>query len=117
MRAISDEPFVLQQTPISLTASIGFVPMPLPPREDPLPWERAIGIADMALYLAKVHGRNRAYGVRRLVNGDDETIAAVERDLQAAWRNRLVDIHMISGADHGAAGTPDEPASAAVMGR
>jgi diguanylate cyclase (GGDEF)-like protein len=117
MRAISDEPFVLQQTPISLTASIGFVPMPLPPREDPLPWERAIGIADMALYLAKVHGRNRAYGVRRLVNGDDETIAAVERDLQAAWRNRLVDIHMISGADHGAAGTPDESAIAAVMGR
>ena len=71
---------------ISITASVGFVPMPLPPREDPLPWERAIGLADMALYLAKVHGRNRGYGIRELVDADNETLAAVERDLEAAWR-------------------------------
>ena len=73
--------------------------MPLPPREDPLPWERAIGLADMALYLAKVHGRNRGYGIRELVDAENETLAAVEHDLEAAWRDGFVDVHVINGSD------------------
>jgi len=116
MQAIAAEPFLHHGTPISITASIGFVPMPLPPRTDPLPWERAIGIADMALYLAKVHGRNRAYGVRELVNGDDETLAAVERDLQAAWRSRLVEITMLSGTALAEPMPPPIPALVAGAG-
>ena len=99
MHAVSMEPFVYHGTSIPITASVGFVAMPLPPREDPLPWERAIGLADMALYLAKVHGRNRGYGVRELVDDDNGTLAAVEHDLEAAWRDGLVDVHVLSGAD------------------
>jgi diguanylate cyclase (GGDEF)-like protein len=99
MHAIAAEPFLYHGVSISATASIGFVPMPLPPRKDPLPWERAIGIADMALYLAKLHGRNRGYGVSELVDGENETLAGVERDLEAALRDGLVDVHVLSGAD------------------
>ena len=99
MHAVSMEPFVYHGTSIPITASVGFVAMPLPPREDPLPWERAIGLADMALYLAKVHGRNRGYGVRELVDDDNGTLAAVEHDLEAAWRDGLVDVHVLSGAE------------------
>ena len=118
MHAVSSQPFHHHGTAIPITASIGFVPMPLPPRRDPLPWERAIGIADMALYLAKVHGRNRCYGVTELANADDDTLAAVERDLQAAWRNRLVDIRMLNGgADDEAATEPAEPQSVAAAQR
>jgi len=98
MEAVASEPFVYQGTRIPITASVGFVPMPLPPREDQLPWERAIALADMALYLAKVHGRNRGYGIRELANADDETLAAVERDLEAAWRGGHVDLYVLGDA-------------------
>jgi hypothetical protein len=67
--------------------------------EKPLPWERAIGLADMALYLAKVHGRNRGYGVIELVDDDNGTLAAVEHDLETAWRSGLVDVHILTGAE------------------
>jgi len=87
--------------------------MPLPPRQDPLPWERAIGLADMALYLAKVHGRNRGYGVRELIDDDNATLAAVEHDLEAAWREGLVDIHVLCGDELPMPPTtPDSGASA-----
>ena len=99
MHAVSMEPFVHQGMSIPITASVGFVAMPLPPREVPLPWERAIGLADMALYLAKVHGRNRCYGIRELVDDDNGTLAAVEHDLEAAWRDGLVDVHVLTGAE------------------
>jgi hypothetical protein len=53
----------------------------------------------MALYLAKVHGRNRGYGIHELVDDENETLAAVEHDLEAALRDGLVDVHILSGAD------------------
>jgi predicted signal transduction protein with EAL and GGDEF domain len=96
---VSAEPFAWHGATIPMTASIGFVAMPLPPREKPLPWERAIGLADMALYLAKVNGRNRGYGVLELVDDDNGTLAAVEHDLEAAWRGGLVDVHVLVGTE------------------
>jgi len=95
MDAVAAAPFVHQGRRIPITASVGFVPMPLPPREDPLPWERAIALADMALYLAKMHGRNRGYGIRELADPSDATLSAVERDLGGAWRDKLVDLHVL----------------------
>jgi diguanylate cyclase (GGDEF)-like protein len=97
MHAIAAQPFLYHGVSIAATASVGYVPMPLPPREEPLPWERAIGLADMALYLAKLHGRNRGYGICELVDGENETLAAVERNLEAALRDGLVDVHVLSG--------------------
>jgi diguanylate cyclase (GGDEF)-like protein len=101
MDAVAAQPFVYQGARIPITASVGFVPMPLPPRTDPLPWERAIALADMALYLAKMHGRNRGYGIRELVDSENETLAAVERDLEAAWRDGYVDVHVLAGGESG----------------
>jgi diguanylate cyclase (GGDEF)-like protein len=79
MHAVAARPFVHRGTSIAITASVGFVPMPVPPRTDPLPWERAIALADMALYLAKVHGRNRSYGIRRLSPAGRRCAAASRR--------------------------------------
>ncbi len=99
MHAVSSAPFLYQGATIPLTTSIGFVPMPLPPHDVAMPWERAIGLADMALYLAKLHGRNRAYGICSLSSGDADTLARVERDLDTAWRDGLVDLHVLPGSD------------------
>ena len=101
MDAVAAQSFLYQGARIPITASVGFVPMPLPPRTDPLPWERAIALADMALYLAKMHGRNRGYGIRELVDAENETLAAVERDLEAAWRDGYVDLHVLASGDSG----------------
>ena len=62
-----------------------------------LPWERAVGLVDMALYMAKLHGRNCAYGIRRLRRSDDEAMARIERDLQSAWANGMVEMHLEPG--------------------
>ena len=71
--------------------------MPLPPAFVPLSWDRAIGLVDMALYMAKVNGRNRAYGLQRLLRDDAEALAAAERDLEHAWKSGLVEMQVLYG--------------------
>jgi predicted signal transduction protein with EAL and GGDEF domain len=96
-------------------ASIGYAPMPLPPENITIPWERAIGLADMALYMAKLDGRNCAYGIRRLRRSDDEAMERIERDLQSAWANGMVEMHLQRGPAVGtddSVETPHSPAPA-----
>jgi len=99
MRAIALEPIPYKSDRIQVTASIGYAPMPLPPEDVHLPWERAVGLVDMALYMAKLHGRNCAYGIRRLRRSDDEAMARIERNLESAWANGMVEMHLEPGPD------------------
>jgi len=109
MHSLAWEPIVHQGSNIHITASIGYAPMPLPPDSTALSWERAISLVDMALYMAKVHGRNRAYGIRGLRRTDDEALAAIERDLETAWANGMVDMHLQTGPDLGTTLIADAP--------
>jgi diguanylate cyclase (GGDEF)-like protein len=106
MRAIALEPIAYKSNRIHVTASIGYAPMPLPPEDVHLPWERAVSLVDMALYMAKLHGRNCAYGIRSLRRSDDEAMARIERNLESAWANGMVEMHLETGpevdAAHGA---------------
>lgn len=88
---------------ISVNVSIGYAPFPLIPLDQPLPWERAVNLVDMALYLAKSHGRNRAYGVQRFDNFQNTTMEAIEQDLERAWRAGFVELSVVLG------GTPETP--------
>jgi diguanylate cyclase (GGDEF)-like protein len=99
MHAIAAEPIDHQGSAIRVTASIGYAPVPLPPDNVVLSWERAINLVDMALYMAKVHGRNRAYGICRLHRSDDEALATIERDLEKAWEEGMVDMRLRPGPD------------------
>jgi diguanylate cyclase (GGDEF)-like protein len=108
LHAISAEPITLNDKVIRTTASIGYVAMPLPPSDTPLSWDQAIGLIDMALYMAKYNGRNRAYGIHRLAGDDAETLAAAERDLEHAWKSGLVEMHVMYGP------TPKTDAMAAL---
>ncbi len=99
MAAVALEPIMSKGNAIRVTASIGYAPMPLPPEDIVLSWERVVGLVDMALYMAKLHGRNCAYGIRRLRRSDDEAMARIERDLQSAWANGMVEMHLEPGPD------------------
>ncbi len=82
---------------IAVTASIGYACFPMGPSLLTLPWERAVDLIDTALYLAKAHGRNRAYGVhtREITREDD--LLAVASSLEEAWRNGHIDLQLLQG--------------------
>jgi diguanylate cyclase (GGDEF)-like protein len=94
---ISSQRIRYQEHDISANVSVGFAPYPLAPGGVPLPWERAVNLVDMALYLAKSHGRNRAYGVRGFENFQHTSMEAIEQDLERAWRDGFVDLSVVLG--------------------
>jgi diguanylate cyclase (GGDEF)-like protein len=97
LTGISTTTITYQDIKIKVDVSIGFAPFPLVPGEHALPWERAVNLVDMALYLAKAHGRNRAYGVRGFANFEQTSMEAIEQDLERAWRAGFVDMSIVLG--------------------
>jgi hypothetical protein len=67
---------------------------------------------DTALYLAKAHGRNLAYGVRQLHAQDADELAQISHALEDAWRAGRVQLTATRGpARSGAARPPSEVAA------
>jgi predicted signal transduction protein with EAL and GGDEF domain len=98
MHAISSEPIQYMGHYMQVTVSIGYSPVLLPPDDVALGWERVIGLVDKALYMAKLHGRNRAYGVGGMLRSGDDALAAVDSDLEKAWHDGVVDMRVLVGA-------------------
>ena len=98
MHIISAEPIQYMGHYIQITVSIGYSPVLLPPDDVALGWERVIGLVDKALYMAKLHGRNRAYGLGGMLRSGDDALAAVDSDLEKAWRDGVVDMRVLVGA-------------------
>ncbi|MDB5790277.1 MAG: hypothetical protein JWQ80_301 [Massilia sp.] len=86
-----------QGTKIKVHVSIGFAPFPLAPGGQPLSWERAVNLVDMALYMAKGHGRNRAYGVYGFNNFERTSMEEIEQNLEQAWRAGFVEMSIVTG--------------------
>ena len=82
---------------IPVTASIGFVSLPVPPHGLCLTWERAIDLVDTVMYLAKAHGRNKAYGVERIDAADPLAAAELMARLEAAWSEGRVGLQVLNG--------------------
>ncbi|MGJ9420228.1 diguanylate cyclase [Massilia sp. CMS3.1] len=97
LNGISETSIEFQGTTLSVNVSIGFAPYPLAPDGKALPWERAVNLVDMALYMAKGHGRNRAYGVRGFTNFGRTSMEEVEQNLEQAWRAGFVEMSIVTG--------------------
>jgi len=82
---IGGTPCLYEGRSVPVTVSIGYATFPIEPGLLPVSWERAIGLVDTAMYLAKAHGRNRAYGVRMLRAQDEAQLEAISRGLETAW--------------------------------
>ncbi|MDT9001782.1 tetratricopeptide repeat-containing diguanylate cyclase [Paucibacter sp. APW11] len=83
---------------ITVTVSGGFISVPFP-EQGPLQfeWEKAMQLADMALYLGKIHGRNRAYGLDRLLVPAEQALPVLEHDLSAAMAAGMVQMIEVHG--------------------
>lgn len=112
LSGISSQAIEYQGHRISVNVSIGFAPFPLSPGEHPLPWERAVNLVDMALYMAKGHGRNRAYGVRGFAKFGETSMEQIEQDLERAWRDGFVDLSVVLGEWPQPVAAPAEAANA-----
>jgi diguanylate cyclase (GGDEF)-like protein len=101
LQAIGQTPVSYQQTQIPVYASAGFLLYPfagLP--EQALGWEKTLHLADMALYLSKVHGRNRAYGLIDLHRPYAELQTQLESDLSVAIEKGELEITLVLGPPH-----------------
>lgn len=82
---------------VPVTASIGFASFPVPPHGLALSWERAIDLVDTVMYMAKAHGRNKAYGVQRIDARDEAELAALANRMEAAWQQGQVGLVALQG--------------------
>ena len=99
---IGAEPIAFGDQQIRITASAGFLTYPFANlNEQTMGWAKALQLADMALYLGKVHGRNRAYGLVQLNQPYADIATQLETDLSLAIEQGKVNVMLIEGPNKG----------------
>lgn len=102
---IGKTPIRYKDHEISVTVTGGYIQLPFDGLdEQTINWERALHIADMALYIGKTHGRNRAIGVDGLKAPFEDVRDTLSSDLAGAVERDQVAITTILGPE---ADTPD----------
>ncbi|MDX1678077.1 GGDEF domain-containing protein [Arsukibacterium sp.] len=98
LQVIASEPVQYEDKIIPVSVSGGFIHLPFSGiDENDLNWERVLQIADMALYLSKVNGRNQVYAITGLRTEFALARQALTDDLQGAIRQNMVDYISIKG--------------------
>ena len=97
LAAVAGEAVDTASGPVRVTASIGFATLPLEPDGLALSWDRAVELVDTAMYLAKAHGRNRAYGIRLFHARDEDEVGRMVKTLEECWRDGRVALTMLPG--------------------
>lgn len=98
LKSIGSTPIIVGNNMIPVTVSAGYISLPfsgIPETE--CDWEKAMQLADMALYLGKVNGRNRAYGLLSLLVPYEQALPELERDFSAAIKQGMVEIAIVQG--------------------
>lgn len=98
LKVIAETPMDVGDKAMTITVTCGFLTLPfsgLP--ETDCNWEKAMQIADMALYLGKVNGRNRAYGLNRLLAPFGQVMPVLEHDISAALKADMVELVEVMG--------------------
>ena len=94
---VGSKPVMHGSQAITVTASIGYACFPLQPHGVVLDWERALDLADTAMYMAKAHGRNKAYGVTAMEARHADEALVLGAQLESAWHAGRAQIHCVQG--------------------
>ena len=97
LNLIGSEPVAHGDLRVAVTASIGFASFPIEPHGLSLNWERAIDLVDTVMYIAKAHGRNKAYGIARIDAADAQQVAEITPRMEAAWQAGQVKLLALQG--------------------
>lgn len=98
LRSIGATPIVVGHHTIPVTVSAGYISLPFAGiSEQQCNWEKAMQFADMALYLGKVNGRNRAYGLISLLQPMEQALPMLEHDFSSAIKENMVEVNIILG--------------------
>lgn len=108
LKVVAEAPVAVGGSWLTVTATGGFLTLPFSGvPESQVNWEKALQIADLALYLGKVNGRNRAYGLGRLLVPFEQAMPVLERDITAALNAGMVELVEVQGPQPGAQPQPD----------
>ncbi|SDG19830.1 tetratricopeptide repeat-containing diguanylate cyclase [Idiomarina zobellii] len=100
LNELAKKPVRFEGHEIPVTTTIGFIRLPFSGvSEKQMDWEKVLQVADMALYMGKAHGRNRACGVTELHVSYEEAQAILETDLSEALSNKWISMETIEGPD------------------
>jgi diguanylate cyclase (GGDEF)-like protein len=109
LNVIGKEPIAVGDKMMTITVTGGFLSLPFSGLSElDCNWEKAMQIADMALYLGKVNGRNRAYGLNRLLAPFEQVMPVLERDISAALKAEMVELVEVMGPEPADTGRPEQ---------
>ncbi len=98
LNTIGEKPVQVGNLQIPVTVTAGFISLPFSGVPEELcGWEKTLQIADMALYLGKAHGRNRAYGLAKLLVPHEQVMPILDHDLSAAISGKMVELIEVIG--------------------
>jgi diguanylate cyclase (GGDEF)-like protein len=98
LQKVSELPVMFEGKEIPVTISGGFINLPFAGvPEHQFNWERVLQVADMALYLSKVNGRNQINLVTDLNVPFADAEPHLQSDLSGAIRENMIQYHTING--------------------
>ncbi|WP_423186053.1 diguanylate cyclase [Alishewanella sp. d11] len=98
LTTISATSIMYEGKSIDVTISGGFINLPFAGvAEQQLNWERVLQIADMALYLSKVNGRNQITAIDGLTVPFAQAEPHLQSDLNGAIREKQIQYHVVNG--------------------
>ena len=98
LHKVSELPVLFEGKEIPVTISGGFINLPFAQvPEHQFNWELVLQVADMALYLSKVNGRNQINLVTGLLVPFSEAEPHLQSDLSGAIRENMIELHTIAG--------------------
>jgi diguanylate cyclase (GGDEF)-like protein len=100
LKVVGETPMSVNGQMIRITVTGGFLSLPFSGMpESECNWEKAVHIADSAMYLGKRNGRNRVYGLSSLLVPFEQAMPALTHDIAAALKATMVELIEVLGPE------------------